>query len=459
MAKRESLRKNWKYILTIAAFFQLGGILSPVNSFGRLFTGIQSDLNTTATETGWIGSVAWSMGFLSSPVATVVESYIGYRLTSVLGSVSSSACYLIASFMTSYVGVLIFLGILCGLSVNLSLHSVLCAIFKSFSPKYQSKATGFAFIGTSLATIPVTLAYEKLVLVFGWRFALQMSSAFALVVAVPASFLISPLRDQPLEQQRNVSRDRREENCKEKKIEVSSISYKVDDFKINATQDEDKNKSSLVEFLKIFRKWRTWLILFAILFPAMSWSVYWVNVISYFESISVPESDIVIYVAIMTTSDLAGRLFVAIFMDRLPKETNILIASHLVLVFVTLAFVLWSIKPVLVVCSAFIGVGRAWYNILPMKAAVDLLGSDDPDQGITLGMLALGLGFAVGTLPAGSIFDATSSYTLAFIFNAVFYLVGAFLLIMLQLKGRKSIRNTEECPDEVSYENKIELET
>lgn len=59
---------------------------------------------------------------------------------------------------------------------------------------------------------------------------------------------------------------------------------------------------------------------------------------------------------------------------------------------------------------AVIGVGRAWYNILPMKAAVDLLGSDDPDQGITMGMLALGLGFAVGTLPAG----ITNKLTLLF---------------------------------------------
>ncbi|KAJ8046857.1 Monocarboxylate transporter 14 [Holothuria leucospilota] len=460
MATTECLRKNWKYILATAAFFQLGGILSPINSFGRLFTGIQSDLNTTTTETGWIGSLAWAMSFVAGPLATVVESYIGYRLTSVLGSVSSSASYLIASFMTSYLGVLIFLGFLCGLSNSLIIHSVLCAIFKSFSPRYQSKATGFALTGISLATILVSLAYEKLVLVFGWRFTLQMSSAFAFVVAVPASFLINPQIDQTLEQQPDVPGDRREESCKGENIVVSSFSDRVDDVTINASQDKDKSESSLVKFLKIFRAWRTWLILFAILFPMMSWSVYWVNVISYFESINIPESDIVIYVAIMTSFDLAGRLFVAIFMERLPKDTIMLIASHLVFVFVTLVFVLWSIKPVLVVCSAFIGVGRAWYSIFPTKAAVDLLGSEDSDQGITLSMLAFGMGFAVGTLPAGAIFDATSSYTLAFILNSVLYLVGASLLIVLQMKGRTSKSEAaEKCPEEVSYENRIDVET
>lgn len=50
-----------------------------------------------------------------------------------------------------------------------------------------------------------------------------------------------------------------------------------------------------------------------------------------------------------------------------------------------------------------IGIGRALYNILPFKATVDLLDVANPEQGITLGMFALGVGFAVGTVPAGNI--------------------------------------------------------
>lgn len=61
-----------------------------------------------------------------------------------------------------------------------------------------------------------------------------------------------------------------------------------------------------------------------------------------------------------------------------------------------IAFTLWNIL------SPVIGVGRAWYNILPFKVAVEMLQVTNSDQGVTLGMIALGVGFGIGTLPAGN---------------------------------------------------------
>ncbi|PIK48809.1 hypothetical protein BSL78_14305 [Apostichopus japonicus] len=84
-----------------------------------------------------------------------------------------------------------------------------------------------------------------------------------------------------------------------------------------------------------------------------------------------------------------------------------------------------------------IGIGRALYNILPFKATVDLLDVANPEQGITLGMFALGVGFAVGTVPAGAIYDISGSYSVAFIINSVFFSIGGgFLMILKSCKPR-----------------------
>lgn len=100
--------------------------------------------------TGWIGSVAWASNFLISPVAVLIESYIGYRLTAVLGSVSCAICYLTSSFMSNYIGVLLFMGFFCGSTSGLCIHSILCVLFKYFSSSAQTRAAGIPSAGGAM---------------------------------------------------------------------------------------------------------------------------------------------------------------------------------------------------------------------------------------------------------------------------------------------------------------------
>lgn len=72
--------------------------------------------------------------------------------------------------------------------------------------------------------------------------------------------------------------------------------------------------------------------------------------ISYFESISASADDILVYVTIMTVSDFLAKLSVIIVPRGTLNEVNALILSDVVGVFITLLFVLWPAKPVLIVC-------------------------------------------------------------------------------------------------------------
>ncbi|KAJ8025751.1 Monocarboxylate transporter 14 [Holothuria leucospilota] len=431
-----SLPLNYGYVIVTAGFLIFGGLLSPINSYGRLFTDIQKELNTTSLQTGWIGSIAWATNFLVSPVAVLVESRIGYCATTVLGSVMTSAAYLVSSFMGSYGWLLLVLGIVCGSSAGLCIHSCFCVLFKYFSFSNYTKASGLLATGapvaliTSSATIVVGISYEKLVPALGWRTTLLATSVFAAVLAIPASFAISPDRHF----RGNETKTNTDVN--EHKETASSKSTKTNDIKTESSREEGNNLHNN-SWITMFCSWRAWLILFALLFPAMCWSVYWVNTISYFESIPIPENDILIFVTVMTVTDVLGRVILALFMNKVPfGETSLLCLCNFLFFGLTIIFVVCPSTPVLLICSACIGVGRGWYNVLPYLVSVDLLESDNSDQGVTLAMVALGFGFAVGTLPAGATYDAIGSYTYAFILNALLYLLGAVILLFLQMERR-----------------------
>lgn len=364
-----------------------------------------------------------------------MESHIGYCATTVLGSVITSAAYLISSFMGSYGWILLVLGFVCGSAAGLCIHSSFCVLYKYFSPEHQTKASSVMSTGASIATIFLSISYEKLVPTFGWRTTLQVTSVFTAVLAIPASFAIRPGLDivrNKMEMKQVATTD-----CGTLEGPEESFSYKTakpDNVHAEAPCEEE---SSLHSWLKMCYIWRVWLILFALLLPAMCWSVYWVNIISYFESITIPEHDILLFVMVMTINDLLGRILLVFFIQKIPfGETSLLCFCNFLLFAVTVFFVLFPSTPVLFICSVFIGVGRGWYNILPYRVSVDLLESDKSDQGITLAMIALGVGFTVGTLPAGAIYDVTSSYTYAFLINAILFLLGALILLFLQVERR-----------------------
>ncbi|XP_071828247.1 uncharacterized protein [Apostichopus japonicus] len=380
-------------LMCVASFFIFGGLLAPMNSYGRLFTGLQDDLNITAVEAG----------------------------------------------------VLLFMGFFCGSTSGVCIHSILCVLFKYFSSSAQTRAAGIPSAGGAMAVVLVTIAYEKFIPIYGWRFTIQMTSVFAAIFAIPASFLISlnekHFRRISLEEDKtngslkNIQKLHQEEEAEEEHpMRPKNTPYDVIIY-------EERNS-----WMRLLTFWRAWLIFGALMLPAMSWSVFWVNVISYFESIAMIEGDILLYVTIMTVSDVCGKLFLVFFMNKLPwKEVNLLTTTNFIMAVVSVLFVVCPVKIVLSICCLFIGVFRGWYNTLPYRAAVTLLEADNSDQGITLAMLSLGIGFTIGTLPAGAIYDATGSYTYAFIINALLYLIGGLMLVLLHAHKRMRRRKLTRC--------------
>lgn len=454
-------RGRWSWIVTIAACLISGGILSPVSCYGWLFTSIQTDVNATAVQSGWIGSVALSSNFLFGPLAVVVERFIGFRQTAILGSSMTALSILLTSYMASYGGVLLFFGFLHGLFASLTTHSILCVLFKY----HKSKAAGFVFTSVSVANIFLTLMYEKIIPLVGWRRSVQITAAFVFVLAVPNSFLIyykdETVKEQVITKQavdRELKQDKKSDTNKHsEKVMISTVSKNVETMQ---QKEKESNKGDCSKkWVHLFTSLNAWVILIAIFLPGMAWTTYWVNTVSYYTSLSLTEDSIFIYGTSIAVTEVLGRVLLVIFTDRLPlTETNLLIFINLLFVGVTLVFVCWPTNFALLTCSLLIGTGRGWSAILPYTAAADLLDGHRADQATTLTMVALGVGFLLGSLVAGTIYDATQSYEFAFIINALLFLIGATLLVLLQVRRQykelKKRRKREK--DLEDYEKSLE---
>lgn len=132
-----------------------------------------------------------------------------------------------------------------------------------------------------VGTIFLSLTYEKIVPIIGWRQTLQLSSAFCAILSIPASFLVTARNETSTKSTETTTAviDEKQESHKSEDRPISSISDKVDrnivdQSAVDTTKVRDKH------WLRLIVLWRAWFIFFAMSFPAMSWSVYWVNSVS-----------------------------------------------------------------------------------------------------------------------------------------------------------------------------------
>ncbi|KAJ8026145.1 Monocarboxylate transporter 10 [Holothuria leucospilota] len=437
-------RDKWGWVVILASSFVFGGTIAPMNAFGRLFVAMQNDLNITTVQSGWAGSVAFSSNMLASPIAVVVEGFIGYRLATIAGSTVSAVAVLVASFLSTYIGVVIVYGVIYGIFSNMAFHAPMCVLFLYFkNPTDRSRASGCALTGVAIATILTTFAYEKIVPVFGWAGTLRISSAFIFLYSVPASFLIY---------QRDVERISNQIKSKDnkKEDEIHQDHLNRDEMKASSLSGKEKelfdeNRSGGVEndtpvrttWIQVITNWRSWTVLLAMFLPAMAWSPFWMNCVSYFESINESADNILVYVTVTAMFDLVGRIcFIVLRNGFALKDCYLVIALNTIMTPVALLFVLWPTKPILLICCACIGIGRGWFLIMAFPATTHLLSEHTTDHTVTVGMIAVGLGFSLGTLPAGAIFETSGSYLYAFMLNAVLFLLGTTLLVILQIHKR-----------------------
>ena len=105
---------SWRWIIVLGSFgvhFVADGLLF---SFGVLMHTIKDDLNVELHTIGLIASLLCSLPFLLAPLCSAMVNKVGCRSMTMLGGFLCSMGLIFASYLGTFIGALIGIGIVCG---------------------------------------------------------------------------------------------------------------------------------------------------------------------------------------------------------------------------------------------------------------------------------------------------------------------------------------------------------
>ncbi|XP_067670510.1 monocarboxylate transporter 12-like [Haliotis asinina] len=143
---RSNIDRGYAWVILAAAFtLQLmAGILA--YSPGVMNIAVLEEIENDLTKTSWIGSINFGTCTLLGPVAGLIQSKVGSRITAIVGGVLALVGMTVASFCKSIFGLVLTYGLVSGFGICLACNVVGVVTGKYFS-KRQATAFGVCIAG------------------------------------------------------------------------------------------------------------------------------------------------------------------------------------------------------------------------------------------------------------------------------------------------------------------------
>ncbi|PIK41210.1 hypothetical protein BSL78_21917 [Apostichopus japonicus] len=176
---------NW--ITLIASFVVCMVCFTPSVWFAFLFVELQKDLNATAVQTGWLGSLMLSSSLALSPFSAVLGVHLGVKGVAVLGSFLCSVSFYASSYAPNMEVLLLTFGVAYGLASCILLHCSIRMFYNLFGEKNGLRALSLISLGPYVGAVAGNGTIQKLFAVCGWRLTLRFMAA-AMAGVAPLAF-------------------------------------------------------------------------------------------------------------------------------------------------------------------------------------------------------------------------------------------------------------------------------
>eukprot|EP00057_Strongylocentrotus_purpuratus_P033876 XP_793108.3 PREDICTED: monocarboxylate transporter 12 [Strongylocentrotus purpuratus] len=493
-------RRQWKWIVTVSLAVVYFVSWGNIHSYPLLFGPLQEEFKTSAIETGWVGSVNIGLNCLASPLAAFLERKIGFRMTTALGVLLCAVGVFSSSFAPQLFMLYFTYGTMYGLGINLSFHASLCLMVQYFPTQNCRRATSIIMIGGTSGMLVFSPVMERLIRMFTWRGALRISGIFVLCLGLPFALLCkSPeetakevervdrkyskcaeaLEDSVGKCKRDLQKVYPEDDTDDRRVWKTSSSEDCDDNENedegcslrggskthgtnsncisdkehaidlleNVVVQEEEEKLGCQKWLFILGSWRSWFFLVSVFISTFSWSFYWVNLVSHLSNVGFSQRQSALVLSTCAAAELITKVLLALFGDRLPVSNVSILAIQGI---ITSAFTVgvMYINSFGVGIGIILGVGsmRGVYQVVPYMGCVEIIGTRWGDEAQTLTLFVQGLGYLVGALPSGAIFDLTQSYQTCLVMVAVLFIVSSVALFIIQIFDRFRARKEKELP-------------
>ena len=393
--------------LIMATFFTL--LLSCISLF---IVPITEDLGITRSAFGVFSTILMILGMILSPIAGKICATKNTRMIMAASLLLGVLGYTCLSFVNN-IGLLYVLAVVIGLGSSFSTTVPIAIVLTRWFVKKRGTAMSIAFAGSSIGAMILSPVISSLIAANGWRMTFRILGLGMLVVLVPLTFLI--IRSKPSDK--------------------GLVPLGADEAPATDAAKAAPAVEAGIPLKELQKKPVFWIYVAAIFVMLLTMGALYhmaPHVTGMLGAATAAR-----FVSIFSLVAIFGKLLMGVVFDKWGVKAGILMGTvcmGLCFVFLLIAKNFAMLLPV----AIFYGLGSSHATIFPPTLTSRLFGTKY--YGETFGFVNsfASLSMAVNNLVYAAAYDATGTYTLAWMFGLAASVLATFLLF-ISVNGAKKI--------------------
>ena len=190
------------WVIVGVSFITMGFHMAATFSFSLFQVPIIQEFGWSRGALGGAFALSMSLYAICSPAAGSILERRGPRALLPWGSVSIGTGLMLGFFISSLWHAYIFIGVMIGVGLALSGFVTLNALMPRWFFRNRGLAAGIAISGIGIGSFILMPTIERLIAVFGWRYAYLIFGASILLIVLPLKLLL--LRNAPADVGQNI---------------------------------------------------------------------------------------------------------------------------------------------------------------------------------------------------------------------------------------------------------------
>jgi len=431
---------TWAWLAVFGCF--MGNVIGDgvMYSFGVFLPNLKEHFNVGSFEISVITSLQMGVTFASGPIASYLTNKLGWRVTTVIGSVIGAAGLMLSAVAPNVYFLYFSAGCLIGLGLGIIYLPRLDCITQYFDKK-RPIVTGVAICGSGIGTFIFAPLCDWLLTVTDWKMALVILGGICLVNCFFA-LLFKPL--PKIQDECELIKDPMKGDIEEEKTE--------------------SKKETLAEMVTLLRDWVFMMFAVSNFLTSLGYPIPYTFVPDNAIRIGLEPQQGSFLVGLIGISNTVARLVLGAVSQKLNRlflyNTCLVICGvsmamtnffHPLLVVVTgtdcdiaLEDASWLCNPYTgqLVYAVLYGITSAAYVLLTTLVLADLLGADKFTNAFGLLLLFQGVATLIGPPIVGVMFDYSKTYNGGFILMGIMIALSG--LMLYPIPCIKNILNKKE---------------
>lgn len=414
--------------------YSFGLVIGPIKEHYELEDKVANSL--TSLNTGFL--------FCSGPIVAGLTSTFGCRTVIMVGALVTSTLYFLCCFQPTIVPVMIFYGVIGGISTGCTYISSLIVIAEYFDKKIGT-ATGIVMAGSGVGSAVIPLMFEVINKNYDWKLTISIAACGILLCVILGSFLrpLNPASDSKkkaveLKNMNMTCSEGNELSVHEEKIVQT---YLGSTYSLNVKEPfYERNKflrlsveilREMTNFELLIQNFGFLLITLSNLFCFTGFFLPYIYLPSIAEQHNLMEKPAIL-LSIIGILNIPFRLLYGIIADKrfmTPLNLNtlcVLVATVPFFFYDTvLQYSVWGQY----LFAVLFAIGIAGMNSLTTAYLLDMVGLEKFGNATGIINLFRGFGCSVGPFIGGAIVDAFESKSIVFYFSGFCFLIGFCLTL------------------------------